>query len=63
MEFLLHLQLFPVFVRVEEQDSHIWDKKMRQDDEIMFLLICFRHFLVFFDYMFISTDDKIEEPY
>ena len=63
MEFLLHLQLFLVFVRVEEQDSHIWDRKMKQDDEIKFLLICFRHFSVFFDYMFINIDDKIEEPY
>lgn len=62
MEFLIHLLLFPVFVKVEEQDSRILDRKMMLDDEIMFSSIYFMRFSAFFDYMFINIDDRTEGP-
>lgn len=62
MEFLLHLLLSPVFVKVEEQDSRILDRKMMLDDEIMFSSIYFMRFSAFFDYMFINIDDRTEGP-
>lgn len=62
MEFLLHLLLSPVFVKVEEQDSRILDRKMMLNDEIMFSSIYFMRFSAFFDYKFINIDDRTEGP-